>query len=554
VVENLSMSLGEPFDVTQSTALQPHAPSHPTASVQEKPHRKERFDAIAVPVLTGFASLLIALSVMPSGPGRGDSAELTMALALGGIPHPTGYPLYILLGWPFVRVAHAFGFSWPAAANLWSGVAAAVAIALYTRLGMELIRRLVPHDVSGAMAVRRWSAVFPSMLLALHPVWLIAATQAEVHAFWYALTAGAALFALREIDRWSAPSMVPPEAMRPWLDSDARAAGWWGVLCGASLAHHVTSIWILLPLTLMLASAANKAGRMHARLVVAAACGALIALSSYGFIVWRTFHLPAYQWPIDPSWAGIVRHLTGSMYARYLGGFAPNADQLALIRGAVLPFLTLVPLAGLWAVRTPVRAISRWLRAMLAGVALLGGFVMMYGVPDPAAYFVPALMLGNLLALPMIAWLARRGRAPLAGVVLTAALITVASWSLMGAMIERNRLAAADRSIRAAWRNIPFDEGIVVWLGDRSARLEILRTLERQRPGLYVVNPNLLTWPISRARFERRFGVDPIEGWTYQNYWAELPAHLCERSGLPVIDFGEFLEDRAARMRSRISR
>src|SRR5207247_7908337 len=89
---------------------------------------------------TGLAAFLLFMAVLPSAPGRGDSAEFTLALALAGLPHPTGYPLYVLLGHPFVKLVHALGLSWPAAANAWSAAAAAVALALWARVALELVR------------------------------------------------------------------------------------------------------------------------------------------------------------------------------------------------------------------------------------------------------------------------------------------------------------------------------------------------------------------------------------------------------------------------------
>src|SRR5262245_63419269 len=66
----------------------------------------------------------------------GDSGELAAAVYVLGIPHPTGYPLYVLLGklWtlliPFGSVAYRL--------SLFSAVCAALACAVLYRAGREL--------------------------------------------------------------------------------------------------------------------------------------------------------------------------------------------------------------------------------------------------------------------------------------------------------------------------------------------------------------------------------------------------------------------------------
>ena len=508
--------------------------------------RSARHENLAVPALTGLATLLVTLAVLPASPGRGDSAELTLALALAGIPHPTGYPLYILLGHPFVRLMHALGLGWPAAANAWSAVAAAAATALVARLGLELATLAAP-GLRGPL--RRLVAIAPAALVALDPLWLVAASQAEVHAMWYALTAGAALFVLLELRRLDEVREAQAAlAIRPAKGpgADARAALAWGAVCGASLAHHATSVLILLPLTAALALAAARAGRWRASLPGLAAAAAAVPLACYAFVAYRAFHVAPVQWPIDPSWAGVWRHVSGSLYARYLGGFAPLPEQLALIREGALPFLLALPLVVVWGLRAGARPLRAWLLAMATACALLTGFVLGYRVPDPAAYFVVPMMLGSLIAIPALSWAAARVPAAWTAALVFAGLGAVAAWSLPRAFAERDQLTVVDHEVRAAWRAIPFDQGIVLWLGDKCARLEILRTLEGERPGLYVVNPNLLTWPASRTRFIRRFGFDPLDR-AYANYWAELPGVLRDRTGLPVVDFGDVLRGRGVR-------
>src|SRR5439155_23173455 len=134
----------------------------------------------------GLCAFALYVAVLPATPGVGDSAEFTLALGLAGVTHPTGYPLYILLGHPFVKALRALGLPWAAAANLWSAIGAAVAVVFLVRFGQALVAR-------GTRG--RWAMVAaPAALIGLHPLWIFAATQAEVYSWWFAWIAGAAYF------------------------------------------------------------------------------------------------------------------------------------------------------------------------------------------------------------------------------------------------------------------------------------------------------------------------------------------------------------------------
>ncbi len=96
-----------------------------------------------------------------------DSLEFQVVLPTLGIAHPTGYPLYTLLGWLCTRL-------WPFGdaayrANPFSALAAALTVALLYRL---LVR------VTGA----RIPALLATVLFAISPLWWSQATLAEVYA------------------------------------------------------------------------------------------------------------------------------------------------------------------------------------------------------------------------------------------------------------------------------------------------------------------------------------------------------------------------------------
>ncbi len=503
----------------------------------------ERRENLVIPAIAGFGMLALAIGLLPTTPGQGDGAEFTLALALGGLPHPTGYPLYVLLGHPFVKLLHAMGASFVVAANAWSAVGASLALALFARLGLELIRATAGDDARSRARALPFAALIPAALLALNPVWLIAATQAEVYSFWYAGIAAVALVSLIEVRRMHA-TRVDRSPGKPADARDLRMAIAWGVLCGASLVHHLASVMLLAPLSLLLSWTAWRTGRRLRPLLIACIAATALPLAALAHVAWRAFHPAVYQWPVEADWLGIGQHVTGSVYSRFVGGgFTPYGLQLELIASGVMPFLMLLPLVGLWALRVRSAPVRWWLLTLLVAVGTLTALVFRYGVPDPAAYFGPAMMAGFLVMIPLFVTATRRGRSAVAMVVAIALAVTAASWAIPWATAERARLSRVDQRMRAAWNAVPFERGFVVFKDDHSARLEILRLLESQRPGLHVINPHMLTWAMNRDRFFQEFGFDPV-ALVRKDYVTELPMIIGRGTALPVVDFRDILEDR----------
>ena len=451
----------------------------------------------AVGRVRAFLAAYVALT--PAVAGDKDSGEFAFVLATFGAAHPTGYPLYTLLGGLFVHALHAAGFAWAHAANLWSAELGAIAMALLYALTARLVR-----PVAGARGAA-WLAFLPPLAFGLNPLWTLETTLAEVNAMHLAWVAGAALAAGRVLEAFA----------RPGASTRARAgAGFaWGLVVGVGLAHHVTSVFFAAPLTLAVAVAAARggAGRLVAP-VLAGALGCALPLGSYAWIAWRASHPAAAQWPaLEPGVRGLLDHVTGAQFRGFLGRFAPSPTQAALLAQHVYPWLG-PALAG--AVGAAFGRDDRaWSRALGLGVVLQVGYAFLYGVSDPATYFLPALAIGLVLALAGAARLGpvrRRGRA--LAVAAALALLVPATGDVRLALERRAAYERLDDLLRRMWAALPAGPSFVVWDDDMAVRLVALQALEGSRPDVEVVAPRHLTYPAARARFRARHGFDPLAG------------------------------------------
>lgn len=508
-----------------------------------RPPRAERpVGGGEVPLLwsaaVGLAAFVLYLLLAPAVGGEGDSNELTLALAVGGIPHPTGYPLYILLGGLFCSALHAVGTGWWLAANAWSALGAGMALFFLHALAARLARQAAPLAPQPASLV----ALVPVLVLVFNPVWVVEATLAEVNSWHAAWVAGACLAALHLMRRLRGDAPARP----------GRAGFLWGLVCGLGLAHHLTSVLFIVPLSAGVLWALWRGRRPAAGFLAAAAAGALVPLASYAYVFYRAFHPAAFQWPLlEPSAASVLAHIRGGQFGMLIGHFAPSEAQQAQMETTIYPFLfpgLVLLLLGSLRVRG---AAERAFVLVIAVAALFQGvFVLNYGAIDPGTYFLAPLLVALLaLALWGAPVAARRALAPAAGLVTLAAVAALAvSWS--GSVAARHRrLLGVERLVRAAWESVPFERGVLFWRNDMYARLRAYQLLDGEKTDLYVENPGMLTWPPARAAFEERFGFDALSGLELESDadLARVADNVGRQTRMPVADFDELLRIAAER-------
>jgi hypothetical protein len=84
-----------------------------------------RADAVIAAALAAGGLALYTATLLP-GIGAGDTAELQRVAPTLGLAHPTGYPLYTLLGWLWSHLPIGGTPAWRM--NMFSATAAALAV------------------------------------------------------------------------------------------------------------------------------------------------------------------------------------------------------------------------------------------------------------------------------------------------------------------------------------------------------------------------------------------------------------------------------------------
>ena len=200
--------------------------------------------------LIGLATLVLYVWIAPTHIVDGDNAELATLGTIGGIAHPSGYPLYLL--W-----LHAT--SWLPAAS--PAHAAAIATAI---LGAASV--VVLHAACRAWGARPLAATIAVAIFAAAPIVLRIETEAEVFAL-NCLVVAAVI--------WLAALEGP---LRGW-----RRAAVLGLVAGLGLSNHLTCVLIAPVGILGVIRAAREATLPKPAVIGLAIAGLLVGLLPYGY-------------------------------------------------------------------------------------------------------------------------------------------------------------------------------------------------------------------------------------------------------------------------------
>lgn len=324
-------------------------------------------------LLLPFISLLI-LYLWTGAPtittafGSADSGELATAVALGGVPHPPGYPTYLLLG----RVALLLP---------WGEVAArlvglnALAVALAASVLAATIRDLP----IGTDAQRTGAGMVAALLFGLdRRVWE-QALVVEVYAL-------ALLFA----------ALLLWLAARWWRWHNQRTAAAAGLVLGLGLGIQVPIMaWVMGAALAWLV--VRRLPSVRAVLLFSGAL--LLGLSVYALLLWRGAAVPLASWGDWQTPRGAIGHITAREYG-YLVDAVPWNIRLGRISYAVRDLVAgmgwagvMLTVGGLVGAGTVLRR-WRWLSGGMAAATV--AWAISYGGADGSVYLLPLHLLAGL--------------------------------------------------------------------------------------------------------------------------------------------------------------
>jgi len=428
-----------------------------------------------------------------------DGGELATAAATLGIPHPPGYPSYVLVGHLFSRLP--LGGSVAYRMNLLSAVSAAAAGGLATAAA--------GHWIGGIK--RRAAPLAAGLALAFMPLVWSQAIITEVYALNLALLAAFLWALLRR-----------------------RAAWVVGLLLGLSVTTHLTSA-MMLPLALTCTARKRWWSLLGGLLLGLLPFLAPPLLAQSGSPV---------IWGRPERLMGWVQLVSARIYGPNLFGLP--AEQWA-DRALAWGRLFFAQFAWVGAALLPVGVSVSWSRkrkehvAVLATAGLYAAYAFTYGTADAAVFFLPGLLLLILPLADALASIENNDDAQETGDHYRCrALVFLLPLALL--MLNFNGLDLSDdwqvrRLVEPVLEKAP-PGAILLTTGDRATfSLWYLHYAEEQRPDVILVDSNLLAFEWYRQRLAQRH---PSLGRLQQDNLEAFRAHnvrfrpLCEVTFTPA--------------------
>jgi hypothetical protein len=422
-----------------------------------------------------------------------DTLEFQLVLPTFGIAHPTGYPLYTMLGGLWSRLLPLE--EWAGRANLFSALCAAAAVGMLAALAQRFVRATLPEPGAGKTAAAPiWAALAAAAAFGLGPTWWAVATVAEVYALHALFVALILLLTLRI----------------GTLPAAGRAAGvtWVALVVGLGLAHHRTTLLLLPAVALYVFWCEPRLARPQRAWGV----WALALVAPLLIYLWLPLRFAMGVRDLNGAytggWSGFWDHVLARRYtaffaetplavARSMGDWAALALHelgwvallLALI-GMTVGLVRAVGQRASWG--EPLRAWALLLTALVTNLL----FALAYRVGDVEVFLLPVWLCTAVAAGSGAAWLVGLAARPPVGVwggatagVLTL-LLLASGWSGRGAGIDRRAdWAAHDVALAMTAGNLPSESRVIGLEGEVTALRYMQQALDRA-PGVVGVVAN----------------------------------------------------------------
>ena len=448
--------------------------------------RKQRWLDLLISILLGAGAFVLYASTLAPTVLSGDGGEFQFVPYLAGIAHPTGYPLYTLLGWVWSHLLPVGDVAYRL--NLFSAFWAALAVALVYPTARILVRQALP-DLTPS--IHRLLAVWASATLAVTPTLWSQSIIAEV----YGLHILVVVLVLYLVLMWGDRTAGGAPDHRFLLGA--------ALAYGLGLAHHATTL-LLAPAILIYILLVDRQILGRWRLLLQALALILLPLLLYLYIPLRAPHTPYLRLDLaaetqlvlyENTLGNLLRFISGGPFG---GAVDLGVDLGARIQGAWGFLLdevgwlgVLLAAAGL--LQMIIR--RRWELVALTGLAYLVSvaFNLVYTIGDIYVMYIPSYLIVVLWMAAGVGALAAllRNRANLSALI-------VALFFLLPLWMAFGNYAAIDQSdnhqARQRWEAIlsePLPPGAILISDDRNNIMPLwyLQYIEDQRPDLLGLFP-----------------------------------------------------------------
>jgi hypothetical protein len=449
-----------------------------------------------------LAAFLVYLSTLAPAVSREDCGEIATSLYTLGIVHPTGYPLFTLLGWAFAHLPLGGRVIWKL--NVLVALLCSGAVYSFFRLFVFLLSEEARTVFQGKASAPKAhpasdlvAAAVAVLILAFSRTYWSEAISLEVYAFHLLFLSVVTSLFLRALAELQTPG---PTANRWWTA--------FALTLGLSFSNHMMTV-LLAPAFLYLYFTVHGVGGPAWRKIGRAIPPFVLGLSPYLYLPLRAAQKPLMNWG-DPSTLGnLWWHVSARIYQfkmspSYDAAFAEAVHFLSRFPAEFGYAPLLLALLGLWTIfRDNRRMLIFSLLIFLSCLFYTFSYAVDYPDYYLNAYFATAIWMVYGVRSVLRYAAAREGWRPAAGV-LCAAFIAFPLALNYRAVDKRRNFLLEDYT-----RNIleSLEPGALLFTSQYTTLTAIayyLQQVEGVRTDVLVLDTQLLKFPWYYGQLERQ--------------------------------------------------
>ncbi len=458
-----------------------------------------------------------------------DKGELLAAASTLGIPHPTGYPTSMLLGYLFTII---LPFRDVVALNIMSAILTAASAGALTLLLDNLFGRLAPAPASvkrggrtkgakGKGGVKGKSAEGPgpsnepdgptrtllagggALGIAFTAIWWGQGNGFEVYSLHALLLPLIVLTFLRFVDA----------GMQTEAKLMTRQGNLFAFLVGLSFTNHLTTV-LLAPGLLLYYVAATPKGKSNwwFKRLIALAPAFLVGLLPYLWLPIRASAHPWFNWGNPATLDALIKHISGKQYQVWFGKWEVFGDQTSFFFGGLPMQVGIIGL--LLAIGGLVLLIARNGRLAATLIVFIVTCIIWsgsYDIQEIAPYYMTAILGIGLLSGLGLRWVHERfGRQGALGA--AAALVALTLFFNYSSSDESKNFYVEDMT-RNTLNELPRNAMIFSSLWDFwVAGSFYLQKVENVRPDVLVIDQELMrrSWYLDQLESNHPEFIGPV--------------------------------------------
>ncbi len=324
-----------------------------------------------------IALVVYALTLAPSVV-QIDAGELATVQALPGVAHPTGYPVFTLLGFLFSKIFSFFP-RMILSLNFLAAFYVTLAVAFFYKIVLLMLENIEPNETA-----RKFYSALAALFIGFSATYWTQSASVEVYSLHLALTS---------IVIWRLLIAFRTNTTRDWL--------WFSVALAVSFGNHMTTV-MLLPAVAYLYFYKNRFNtKSFLRIALMLALFFPLLIAEYSFLVFLAKTEPKLNWGDVENLQNLLRHLSGKQYQVWMFSGAEVAQKQFAYFLSRLPkefaYAGLLPIAlGFFAMKKESGVYAVFSAILFVSVV---AYAINYNIHDIDAYFLLAYVSLGFFAL-----------------------------------------------------------------------------------------------------------------------------------------------------------